>query len=800
MPAAAAHVVAADDEEEPMGRLPSAAAFPKTSLSLKLPLIPFLAVSAVLLVLAVSAQGELMGLVTLLCLGSIYRVDSLSQWVMGLDEGSDAMRKISEAIREGSTAFFQRVYGTIFRLSLPVAGLLVFTYAVRVGGDLKGTTPLSLAVSVGLTFLAGAGSSALAGFVGLWISVHANVRVTASAVRLGNVPGSPHPVTVALMAGCVAATVVVALVVLGLSVLFSVMRVVFPGVPEAKTPLLLVGYGFGASFVALFAQLGGGIFTKAADVGADLVGKLEQGIPEDDARNPAVVADLVGDNVGDCAARGADLFESIAAEVVSSMILGGSLGEACGLSEAETRGLIMFPLLVHALDLVVSGLGVAAAARSAVGATADAQPIAILKRGQRVAAAAACVGLLVSTRALLNFESAPHAWWHFFLCALVGNLAGHASIMLAEYYTDVPHEPVQSIIRASEMGHATNIIAGLSVGLTSTGPSVALVGSAILASYWLGQDSGLTDSASRLPLGGLYGTAVATMGCLSSAAYVLAMDVFGPIADNAGGIAEMSHQTEAVRDITDKCDAVGNSTKAATKAFALSSATLASFLLLRAFMDEVESLSGREFKVVDITAPEVFVSGLVGGALVFVFAGFAISAVGQAAGDVVKEVRRQFAEIPGIMEGTGRPDYGACVDIVAAAGLKLMIKPGCLAVGTPVAVGLVFRVLGDARADPLLGAKAVVGLMVATSSTGMLMGLFLSNTGGASDNCKKGIEAGALGGKGSKAHQAAVTGDTVGDPLKDTAGPSLHVVIKLVSTVALVLTPLFCGAATAGGK
>ena len=575
--------------------------------------------------------------------------------------------------------------------------------------------------------------------------------------------------------------------------MFAILSLVFPDTPKTRLPLLLAGYGFGASFVALFAQLGGGIFTKAADVGADLVGKLEQGIPEDDYRNPAVIADLVGDNVGDCAARGADLFESIAAEIISSMILGGTLASSAGLSDDETWGFIIFPLVVHAFDLVVSAFGVLAAIRATRGASAELSPMSVLKHGQRVALAFAIIGLGIATRVFLYVEQAENAWIYFFFCALVGVAAGNASIWIAEYFTDVPYFPVQSIVGASETGAATNVIAGLSVGMSSTGPATLLVGVAILASYWIGESSGLTSGG--VPAGGLYGTAVATMGALSSAAYVLSMDVFGPISDNAGGICEMSHQAEAVRDITDKLDAVGNSTKAATKAFALSTATLACFLLLRAFMDEIKlfSKSTEGFDSVDLTQPEVFVAGLVGSSLIFVFAGEAVNAVGKAAGEVVVEVRRQFQEIPGIMEGKAKPEYGICVDIVARAALSLMVRPGIYALISPIAVGLFFKFIGYLKSDPLMGPRAIVGFLVFNTATGILLGLFLSNAGGAWDNAKKAVEAGAKGGKGSKVHQACVVGDTVGDPLKDTAGPSLHVVIKLVSTVVLVLAPLFVG-------
>jgi len=714
---------------------------------------------------------------------------------MTLDRGDERMIEIADAIKEGSTSFFKRVYGTIGKLALPIAITLFVVYSTRASTvEKEDVSHLTTAFIVALTFLLGAACSTAAGFIGLWVSVRVNVRVSAAAKALVAKTPTPHPISVAILGGAVASTVVISLVVLGVAILFSLLVLFFPQVPVHRVPLLLAGYGFGASFVALFAQLGGGIFTKAADVGADLVGKLEKGIPEDDHRNPAVIADLVGDNVGDCAARGADLFESIAAEIISSMILGGALASASKLEPGESWGFIIFPLVVHAFDLIVSAIGVFAATRATQGGNAELSPMAILKRGQRVALAFAVIGLSIATRAFLFVEQAPNAWMSFFACALVGVATGNISIWIAEYYTDVPYGPVQSIVKASETGAATNIIGGLSVGMTSTGPSTLLVGAAVLASFWIGEASGLV-AENGLPLGGLYGTAVATMGALSSAAYVLSMDVFGPISDNAGGICEMSNQPDAVRDITDRLDAVGNSTKAATKAFALSTATLACFLLLRAFMDEVKlfSLATKDFTSVDLTLPEVFVAGLVGSSVVFVFAGMAVRAVGVAAGEVVIEVRRQFQEIPGIMEGKNKPEYGICVDIVAKAALNLMVKPGILALSSPIIVGLFFRVVGTMKGDPLMGPRAIVGFLVFNTATGILLGLFLSNAGGAWDNAKKAVEAGSHGGKGSSTHQACVVGDTVGDPLKDTAGPSLHVVIKLVSTVVLVLAPFFVG-------
>ena len=599
----------------------------------------------------------------------------------------------------------------------------------------------------------------------------------------------------------------------------------------ARVPFVLVGFGFGASFVALFAQLGGGIFTKAADVGADLVGKVEQDIPEDDPRNPAVIADLVGDNVGDCSARGADLFESISAEIIAAMILGGNflpliphththtqrivgtLSTDCGLSESEIRGYVLFPLLVHAFDLVVSLCGVFYARENEN--DLDDNPLTILKRGFSVALALAVFGFAIATRWLLFAESAPNAWFHFFLCGLIGMGTAYLVIRITQYYTDYDHRPVKSIAKASTTGHATNIIAGLAVGLESVMAPTLVICTAIISAHLLGSTSGLKHATSGVNLGGLFGTAVATMGMLSTAVFVLGMDFFGPISDNAGGIVEMSGQSDAARTITDRLDAVGNTTKAATKGFAVSSAGLASFLLVRAFMDEVVAIHETDttstsnadvvvFDSIDVAQPEVFVGGCLGAATVFLFASMAMNAVGVTAQAVVREVRRQFSEIPGIRTGDQKPDYATCVDIVSKEALRGMVAPGLLASFAPIATGLFFRLFGtwvrSEEDDGLLGARSLCGFMVFSTVSSILLALVLNNAGGAWDNTKKLIETGAHGGKGSGAHKASITGDTVGDPAKDTAGPSLHVLMKMISTVTLVMAPLFVGGGGGGGK
>ncbi|VFR00314.1 unnamed protein product [Cuscuta campestris] len=688
----------------------------------------------------------------------------LAKWVLLKDEGPPEMSQISDAIRDGAEGFFRTQYGTISKMALLLGLVILGIYLFRT------TTPQQEASGIGrsatayitvIAFLFGALCSGIAGYVGMWVSVRANVRVSSAARR-----SAREALQVAVRAGGFSALVVVGMAVMGVAILYAILYVWLGvdspgGMKAVDLPLLLVGYGFGASFVALFAQLGGGIYTKAADVGADLVGKVEQGIPEDDPRNPAVIADLVGDNVGDCAARGADLFESIAAEIISAMILGGTMAHRCKIEGEE---------------FIV------------IGAIED--PMAILQKGYSITIILAVLTFGLSTRWLLYTEQAPSAWLNFALCGLVGIITAYAFVWITKYYTDYKHEPVRTLALSSSTGHGTNIIAGVSLGLEATALPVLVISVSIVSAFWLGRTSGLIDDAGN-PTGGLFGTAVATMGMLSTAAYVLTMDMFGPIADNAGGIVEMSQQPESVRAITDVLDAVGNTTKATTKGFAIGSAALASFLLFSAYMDEVAAFSNVPFKQVDIAIPEVFVGGLLGSMLIFLFSAWACSAVGRTAQEVVNEVRRQFIERPGIMDYKEKPDYGRCVSIVASASLKEMIKPGSLAIISPAVVGFLFRMLGYYTGQPLLGAKVVASMLMFATVSGILMALFLNTAGGAWDNAKKYIETGALGGKGSDCHKAAVTGDTVGDPFKDTAGPSLHVLIKMLATITLVMAPIF---------
>ncbi|HXG52855.1 MAG TPA: sodium-translocating pyrophosphatase [candidate division Zixibacteria bacterium] len=688
----------------------------------------------------------------------------LARYVIRHEMGTAKMQEISNAIKEGAEAFLSRQNRTILMLAAVLAVLIFVLYAfVRTPSPADPVPPAQLAFWTTLSFVFGALCSVVAGYIGMWVSIRANIR-TASAVRSSLNEG----LRIALRGGAVSGLFVVAMSLLGVGGLYYLLETL--GHDPQKIPFTIVGYGFGASFVALFAQLGGGIYTKAADVGADLVGKVEAGIPEDDPRNPAVIADLVGDNVGDCAGRGADLFESTAAENIGAMILGVGLYPFFGL-----KG-ILFPLVARAFGLIASIVGI-----MIVRSDEDEDPMAALNRGYYTTSALAIAGFFIAARWMLAVDPAQHpeassAWFYFFLCGVIGILTAQAFVYITQYYTEYKFRPVKTIAEASQTGPATNIIAGISVGLECTAIPVIVISAAIIASFYLGNLSGV-------PHAGLFGTAVATMGMLGTAAYILAMDTFGPITDNAGGIIEMSGQPEEVRRKTDRLDAVGNTTKALTKGYAIGSAALAAFLLFSAYLDEVAHY-GSKLEAVNIAKPEVFVGGLLGAMLVFLFSALAIRAVGKAAYYVINEVRRQFKENPDILKGTAKPDYGRCVDIVTLGALKQMVLPGVIAVGMPVAVGLVFRLFG-------VGAEAVAALLMVGTIAGILTATFLNNSGGAWDNAKKFVETGAYGGKGSDTHKAAVVGDTVGDPFKDTAGPSLHVLIKLLSTITLVLAPLF---------
>lgn len=736
---------------------------------------------------------ELLLILGISVLGLVFAGAYLIPNVMKRDQGTPAMQKISNAIKQGAEAFLRRQNKTILLLAVVVATALFIVYGfVRAHNEhdpVSSTTTLAFWTT--LSFVLGALCSVGSGYIGMWVSIRTNIRTASAATRSLN-----EALQTALRGGAVSGLFVVALSLLGVAGLFSIIQVMgVVGSADqdiAKIPLLIGGYGFGASFVALFAQLGGGIYTKAADVGADLVGKVEAGIPEDDPRNPAVIADLVGDNVGDCAGRGADLFESTAAENIGAMILAAGLFIANpGAFKVGILGVLLFPLVARAFGLIASIVGI-----MCVKAKETEDPMKALNRGYYITTILAAIGFYIASKWLLAPAdpngAAAGAWVNFFICGLIGLATAQAFVFITQYYTEYRFRPVRSIAEASQTGPATNIIAGIAVGFENVAYPILVIGAAIISTYYIGDSSGLQHA-------GLFGTAVATMGMLGTAAYILAMDTFGPITDNAGGIVEMSQQPDHIREKTDRLDAVGNTTKALTKGYAVGSAALAAFLLFSAYLDEL-SHYGLNLTAVDLTKPEVFVAAALGGMLVFLFTSMAIKAVGKTAYAVINDVRAQFKENPGILKGTSDPDYGRTVDIVTKASLREMIMPGILVATAPVIVGLVFKWLYNWKlngADPSTmprlasGGEAVAGFLMVATIVGILVALLLNNGGGAWDNAKKFIEMGNFGGKKSEAHKAAVVGDTVGDPFKDTAGPSLHVLIKLISTITLVLAPLF---------
>jgi K(+)-stimulated pyrophosphate-energized sodium pump len=697
----------------------------------------------------------------------------LARDVLSRDRGTKAMQEVASLIFEGAMAFLNRQYRTIAVLAIVAAIIIGLLIGVLAGSPDQG-------IKTSIAFLVGAFCSGLAGFIGMFIAVQANLRTAAAAQR-----SVKDAINVSLRGGAVSGFLVVALSLLGVLGIFaafggfnaapvgaSVADRLRDGV--ANVPFQIVGFGFGASFVALFAQLGGGIYTKAADVGADLVGKVEAGIPEDDPRNAAVVADLVGDNVGDCAGRGADLFESTAAENIGAMILGVALYAATG-----NTSWVFFPLVVRSIGIVASIVGILAVA---LGDVTD--PQRKLDQGYWAMTVVAAIGIIGTVYVMLQGN-----YW-FALAGLTGLATSVAFVYITQYYTAGGWRPVQELARASRTGPATNIISGVAVGLESTGITAIIIAIALGLSYWFGTQAGsLTPALIQGGVNpGLFGTAVATMGMLTTVAYILSMDTFGPITDNAGGIAEFSQAPAEVRHITDVLDGVGNTTKALTKGYAVGSAALAAFLLFSAYLDEIKVRTNVQGFPVDLSKVEVFLGGFLGLMLIFFFSSLAIRAVGKAAGAIIEEVRRQFREHPGIMEGTERPDYARAVDITARAGLREMVLPGLLAVLFPIVVGLVLK------------AEAAAALLMVGTMGGILMATVLNNSGGTWDNAKKFIELGQLKGendivlgKGTDAHAAAVVGDTVGDPFKDTAGPSLHVLIKLLSTITLVMAPLFIG-------
>ncbi|MDH7508676.1 MAG: sodium-translocating pyrophosphatase [Methanomassiliicoccales archaeon] len=681
------------------------------------------------------------------------------------DKGTPEMQEIGEAIRVGAMAYLARQYKTIAIISVILS--IIISLGIR--------------LEVGMAFLLGAFFSALSGYIGMYVSVNSNIRTASGARRSLN-----EALIISFRGGAVSGLAVVSLSLLGVAGVVFLYDAFF-GLKEAL--FYAVGYAFGASFAALFAQLGGGIYTKAADVGADLVGKVEAGIPEDDPRNPAVIADLVGDNVGDCAGRGADLFESTAAENIGAMILGLSIFLFIEQTTGQQQyGWIFFPLVVRAFGVFAAIIGIMAVRLR----NENERPMSALNRGYYLTCVLAAIFFYIAVDQMLGSIM-------YFYCGLVGIALSIIIVYITQYYTAGEWRPVREIAKASETGPATNIITGFSVALETTAMPVVAIGISLLAAYQLGMMAAPDGSESFIY--GLYGTAVATMGMLATCAFILAEDTFGPITDNAGGIVEMSDQPEDIRRRTDKLDAVGNTTKALTKGYAMGSAALAAFLLFAAYFEEVAKLMNDKMNAVvpgsgtltladvfhvDIASPPVFIGAFVGAMLVFLFASLAIRAVGKAAYDMINEVRRQFREIPGLLEGKSKPDYARCVDISTKGALKAMVLPGILPVVVPVAFGLILRFLGYTETVQAVGALLMVGTIA-----GVLMATLMNNGGGAWDNAKKYIEAGHHGGKGTPAHAAAVVGDTVGDPFKDTAGPSLHVLVKLLSTITLVFAALF---------
>jgi len=669
-----------------------------------------------------------------------------ASWISRQDAGTSEMQDIAGQIREGAMAFLGREYRVLAVFVLAVAGLL----AVTSRNVALGQTPL-----IALAFVMGATASALSGYFGMRVATSANVRTTAAAKV-----GLPAALAVAFSGGSVMGMTVVGLALLGLGALFAAFTTfLFPGRIDV-TVNAVTGFSMGASSIALFARVGGGIYTKAADVGADLVGKIESGLPEDDPRNPAVIADNVGDNVGDVAGMGADLFESYVGAIVGAMVLGAGAASI----EGGGYGPVVLPLVIAAGGIVCSILGT-----FVVRTREGGNPQVALDTGSFGAAAVMTVATFFLARALwpsggTEIGGKLVSWVDVGLATVFGLGSGVAVGIITSYYCSLGKGPVNSVVEQSKTGHATNIIAGLGVGMRSTALPVLFIAGGVLAAAHVA---------------GLYGVAIAALGMLSTTGIQLAVDAYGPIADNAGGIAEMSHQPAEVRARTDRLDAVGNTTAAIGKGFAIGSAAMTALALFAAFAQQANINS------IDLTRPAVMSGVFVGGMLPFLFSAMAMSAVGEAAMEMIEEVRRQFREIPGLLAGETKPDTARCVDISTRAAIRRMVLPGAMAVVTPVACGLV------------LGPEALGGLLAGCTVTGVLLALFMSNAGGAWDNAKKSFEGdgykmrdGTTHPKGSDAHKAAVVGDTVGDPFKDTAGPSLNILIKLMSVVALVIAPL----------
>jgi K(+)-stimulated pyrophosphate-energized sodium pump len=647
--------------------------------------------------------------------GVVFVVIQLGR-VLGQDTGNQTMQDIAAAIQEGAAAFLRREYTFL-------AGFVVVVAAI---------VAVWLDWQTAVSFVLGAFASASAGYLGMFTAVRANVRTAAAAQKSLN-----DGLRVAFSSGSIMGMSVVSFSLIGLTVLYFL----FDG-----NISYITGFGFGASSIALFARVGGGIYTKAADVGADLVGKVEQGIPEDDPRNPAVIADNVGDNVGDVAGMGADLFESYSGSIIAAAALGATVAGGVG---------ITLPFIVAAVGIIASLIGTFLVSTKE-GATQH-DLLATLRR-----AIYASSGLVLIFTAIVI--AITGAGWNLFAVVVVGLLAGNGIGYFTEYYTSYTEKPTQGIAKASETGSATLIIEGLAVGMVSTVAPVLIVAVAIILALGLGGAEA-----------GLYAVALAGVGMLSTLGVTLATDAYGPVADNAGGIAEMSHLPPEVRERTDALDSLGNTTAATGKGFAIGSAVLTALALMAAYI-QAAGLKPSDLSLLD---PEMIPGLLIGAMLPYLFAALTMTAVGKAAFEIVMEVRRQFKEIPGLMEGTGKPDYKTCVDISTKSALREMVVPGALAVVVPLLVGFI------------LGKEAVAGMLVGAISSGFVLAVMMANAGGAWDNAKKWIETGVLGGKGSDAHKAAVVGDTVGDPFKDTSGPALNILIKLMSIVSLVFATAF---------